>query len=465
MYSTQWSLDYPERQYIDLNALVFFLKFAVVTLPDGDFVQQIDYSNKYVITKTGKQFSYQRLCLCHGARPKLIVPGYNPFVIGIRDTESVATFQAKLEKAKRICVVGNGGIATELVYELQAVDIVWAIQDDSISATFVDAGAGEFFISGFNEKGQEKEDQIPVKRFKYTVTSSGSRYTTEEGPILGGALGPDWHNKIQTKGIADGGLKRLHVEYECEVKRILTPAEKLEQNQRCSIESLEHIVKFDKEFEEKEWNIYIELNNGKIFGCDFVVSATGVIPNGDMIQLIDDNQAAYFQLSEDKAIEVNEQMETNITDIYAAGDVCSPKWDHAKHWFQMRLWTQARQMGMFAAQCMQTSFASERTEKKDLDFCFELFAHATKLFGYKLILLGLFNGQKDLDYEVLLRVTKGKEYIKCVMSKDGRMQGAILIGETDLEETFENLILNQMDLTDYGVDLLDPNIDIEDYFD
>ena len=93
------------------------------------------------------------------------------------------------------------------------------------------------------------------------------------------------------------------------------------------------------------------------------------------------------------------------------------------------------------------------------------FAHATKLFGYKLILLGLFNGQKDLDYEVLLRVTKGKEYIKCVMSKDGRMQGAILIGETDLEETFENLILNQMDLTDYGVDLLDPNIDIEDYFD
>ena len=170
-------------------------------------------------------------------------------------------------------------------------------------------------------------------------------------------------------------------------------------------------------------------------------------------------------MSEDNAIEVNEQMETNIADIYAAGDVCCPKWAHATHWFQMRLWTQARQMGMFAAQCMETSLRSERTEKKDLDFCFELFAHATKLFGYKLILLGLFNGQKDLDYEVLLRVTKGKEYIKCVMSKDGRMQGAILIGETDLEETFENLILNQMDLTDYGVDLLDPNIDIEDYFD
>ena len=52
-----------------------------------------------------------------------------------------------------------------------------------------------------------------------------------------------------------------------------------------------------------------------------------------------------------------------------------------------------------------------------------------------------------------------------LFSRDGRMQGALLVGETDLEETFENLILNQMDLSAFGVDLLDPNIDIEDYFD
>ena len=56
------------------------------------------------------------------------------------------------------------------------------------------------------------------------------------------------------------------------------------------------------------------------------------------------------------------------------------------------------------------------------------------------------------------------EYVKTVM-KDGQMHGAILIGETELEETFENLILNQMDLSIYGEDLLDPNIDIEDFFD
>ena len=93
-------------------------------------------------------------------------------------------------------------------------------------------------------------------------------------------------------------------------------------------------------------------------------------------------------------------------------------------------------------------------------------AHKNKAW-FKVVLLGLYNaqGMGAGDYEVLLRVTRGREYVKAVMSKEGRMQGAILIGETDLEETFENLILNQMDLSSYGVDLLDPDIDIEDYFD
>ena len=49
-------------------------------------------------------------------------------------------------------------------------------------------------------------------------------------------------------------------------------------------------------------------------------------------------------------------------------------------------------------------------EELSLDFCFELFAHVTKFFGYKVVLLGLYNAQGLLtsDYEVLLRCTKGE---------------------------------------------------------
>ena len=45
------------------------------------------------------------------------------------------------------------------------------------------------------------------------------------------------------------------------------------------------------------------------------------------------------------------------------------------------------------------------------------------------------------------------------------MIGAVLIGDTDMEETFENLILNKLDISSIEDSLLDPDIDIEDYFD
>jgi hypothetical protein len=38
----------------------------------------------------------------------------NSFVLGIRDTDSVKEFQEKLKTARRVVLVGNGGIATEL---------------------------------------------------------------------------------------------------------------------------------------------------------------------------------------------------------------------------------------------------------------------------------------------------------------------------------------------------------------
>ena len=58
----------------------------------------------------------------------------------------------------------------------------------------------------------------------------------------------------------------------------------------------------------------------------------------------------------------------------------------------------------------------------------------------------------------------GKEYVKVVV-QDNRLVGAVLIGDTDLEETFENLILNRLDISHIEERLLDPDIDLEDYFD
>ena len=420
----------------------------------SDSVEEINVGDHEVKTKGGRVIKYGRLCLCHGARPRLLPEAEgNPHVMGIRDTESVRNFKEKLAGATRVVIVGNGGIATELAHELKGVEVVWAIKDDSISATFLDAGAGEFLFGELNKEMEENEQRSKraggstlTKRMKYTV-SAGSR--GPHMPFSGAALGPDWHSAINVEGHQES-RKEVTVEYECHVKK-LWRREDFELSELPETKS-EH---------SKAWPVYVELSNDKIYGCDIVVSATGVIPNGDFIS------PAHFERDPvDGGIVVDDNLRTSAKDVFAAGDVCHAKWeaDPPRHWFQMRLWTQARQLGLFAGQCMAASLRGEAIAR---DFSFEVFTHATKFFGFKVVLLGLFNGQTMTvrDYEVLLRVTKGREYVKAVMSKEGRMQGAVLIGETDLEETFENLILNQMDLSQFGEGLLDPNVDIEDFFD
>jgi len=84
------------------------------------------------------------------------------------------------------------------------------------------------------------------------------------------------------------------------------------------------------------------------------------------------------------------------------------------------------------------------------------------------ILLGLFNGQGlvDSECEYLMRITEDEEYIKVIVHHD-KVRGACLIfrESCELEEVLENLISNQLPLGDLKAHLLDPNVDVGDYFD
>ena len=50
---------------------------------------------------------------------------------------------------------------------------------------------------------------------------------------------------------------------------------------------------------------------------------------------------------------------------------------------------QARSQGMYAAKCM-----SGRADPLELGLPFELFTHVTRFCGQKVVLLGLYNGQR-----------------------------------------------------------------------
>ncbi|CAF89834.1 unnamed protein product, partial [Tetraodon nigroviridis] len=351
----------------------------------------------------GRVFGYEKLCICSGGRPKLLTED-NPNVLGIRDTDSAQEFQKRLAASKRIIVVGNGGIALELVYEVEGCEVIWAVKDKAIGNAFFDAGAAQFLIPALETNKPERP--VPCKRSRYTTEepapgtpqvftagadgkAQGQNWSSTEG---GSALGPDWHEGLVLRG-SEQIPRRVLLECQCEVEKLITPEELVHPENGES------------------WPLYVQLTNGKTFGCDFVVSATGVVPNTEPFL-----HGNTFALGDDGGLQVNEHMRTSEADVYAAGDVCTACWEHSPLWHQV-------------------------------------------------VLLGKFNAQGlGSDHELLVRCTKGQEYVKVVI-RGGRMVGAVLIGETDLEETFENLILNQMDLSPYGEDLLNPNIDIEDYFD
>ena len=127
-------------------------------------------------------------------------------------------------------------------------------------------------------------------------------------------------------------------------------------------------------------------------------------------------------------------------------------------------------MGMHAAQCMAGVGTPEA-----LGFNFELFTHVTKFAGKKVVLLGLYNGQNLDESEEGNMVTYCRSgdpetegdaatFVRVLLHR-GRMQGAVLIGDTDLEEVFENLILDRLDLSAFGPSLLDPRIELDAIFD
>jgi pyridine nucleotide-disulfide oxidoreductase domain-containing protein 1 len=64
----------------------------------------------------GQRLRFDKLCLAMGVKPKVIVE--HPLVLGLRDTPSIENMIERLKGAQCIAVVGNGGIALELIHEV-----------------------------------------------------------------------------------------------------------------------------------------------------------------------------------------------------------------------------------------------------------------------------------------------------------------------------------------------------------
>lgn len=429
-----------------------------------------------VVCESGLRVSFTVCCIATGAKP-WIPPAIQSSsvmdrVVTLRDTDSVSSLQAKLVHARRVLVVGSGGIAMELVHEMTNCEVVWVIKGTHMGSAFFDKrGAASLFsmeVMEHCESTSTCREGINSYRDEKTRQNlcRGDGISTDVAP--GSGVGPDWISRRFEPVLLD---KTGKVSEGNRTKYIDLHGTAATKNVRVAMNS--EIRKLEKGSDP--WEVNATLSDGSTVDCNLVLLGTGVTPNTEWLRgsAVDvdwkglENPASSSEYDAAGGVLVSaEDFRTNVGTIFAAGDCATVRpVTSGCDWFQMRLWTQALTTGRACAQGMAQVLRGEDVEGVSLDF--ELFAHATKFFGKKVVFLGRYNAQGMKEGFQLLESGGGSKdgyYVRAVI-EGGRMHGALLLGEVDAADTFENLILNGLDVSQFGAELVDPTIDIDDYFD
>jgi NAD(P)H-nitrite reductase large subunit len=162
---------------------------------------------------------------------------------------------------------------------------------------------------------------------------------------------------------------------------------------------------------KKNGAIEVTLKNGDAFTVDMAVVATGVRPNVRCLQ----NGAVTL----DKGVLVNEYLQTNHPDIYAAGDVAEAKDFLADDRSIYAIWPTAIDQGRAAG----ANMAGKRQAYPG-----SLGMNVVELFNVTLAQLGRFHEGPGDDIKMLAKGEDGF-YRKVVVDKNGTLVGAVYLGD------------------------------------
>ncbi len=186
--------------------------------------------------------------------------------------------------------------------------------------------------------------------------------------------------------------------------------------------------------DEKDSVKALKLSNGEVICCQMVVVATGVRPNIDFIP--------QSTINIDKGIIIDDTCLTNVSDIYAAGDVCAIN----------PIWPLAVKQGITAAFNMAG-------KEKHLDDTFGL-RNSLNFKEIQTVSLGLIEAPDD-SYNV--HIYKDKDDYKKIIEKDGIIYGAILQGDIAYCGTLTYLIKNKINIASVRKNIFE--IDYSDFYD
>lgn len=199
----------------------------------------------------------------------------------------------------------------------------------------------------------------------------------------------------------------------------------------CHFNTLAKEVKLDDDSNV----IGLELDNGESFDVDLVISAAGTRSN---IGFLQDSNVELWE----RGLKFNNFGETNIADVYGAGDVSGVH----------PIWPMAVKEGAIAANNM----AGNKIEMTDF-----FASRATmNFFGIPTMSVGNPNG-KDIE-EIEFHIYDQDGIYRKVATKDGKIIGAILQNDIDYSGILIQLIKNEININDLKKGIFD--LDYSDFF-
>lgn len=181
----------------------------------------------------------------------------------------------------------------------------------------------------------------------------------------------------------------------------------------------------------------LELSDGRIVEGDFILVSAGIKPNVAVAQT-----AGVFV---NNGIVVNDRMETNIPNVYAAGDV-------AEH--------NGRLYGIWPASQKQGMVAGNSMAGRDESYGGTIPSTTLKVAGIHLTSMGNIMTEDKTTEQVKVKNPDMNRYKKLFI-KDGRLVGAIFIGDTINAKEMEQLMVKKVDVSKVKEKILESDFDIK----
>lgn len=180
----------------------------------------------------------------------------------------------------------------------------------------------------------------------------------------------------------------------------------------------------------------VSLQNGKRLTTDLVVIAVGVRPNIGPVQ---DSAIAV-----NKGIIINEYCRTNISDIYAAGDVAEG--------YDL-VYDQQRLLPILPNAYRQGEVAGQNMAGQSAVFKGGFAMNSIGFFGLPMITAGIIKPEGE-DYEVLVKSIPEKKYYKKIVLRDNKVVGFIYLNNVDRAGIITSLISEKVSVKTFKEELL-----------